>query len=463
VAFLVAVRDASCFVYLQACRMVVLDRFQDETIRIELADRSGPSCASDQRCEVGHCVAGGEVDGGVVDAAQLDTSAPDVSAPDALAPDALAPDASQPDGSAPDAARPDTAAPDTSLPDTSPPPPILTLHHTGTAGLNAAQSQVIVDLDPAVDESASLLVFSATTDSISPSYGHVSGQLQAAGSEVRFARWTTGGGFTVDISWSVVELDGLEVQRGSYHPGTPTLQHIPLSPSVDLARTFPCSSIRSSGSHFNPDDWYAYGFSDSDSLYVESTTDPENSWLEWQAVQLPAVSDAAVYAGVTALAVGEQTLGVPIGASVDPAHAFLLFTYKVFDTEGARPIAHYTITGYIAGADQLQFDRLNADRAASVSWYVVSWDRLHAQHGAEIFTPGQQDRTVDLSATVDPDRSIAFTPAYQRGGTTDFTSDDPAGAAWFTLSIISGGAQLELHRGDGRGNAAVDWSVVEFQ
>jgi len=410
------------------------------------------------------------------DAAVPDSAQPDSQLPDTLLPDALLPDGAAPDTLLPDALLPDGAAPDTSLPDTLLPDAGFAAdaqtptHQVGAVTIADTEAQVTIDLADTVDENASLLFFNCTTSSITPADGHLAGNLINGGSQVQFTRSAAATGVEIDVEWSVVELSGVSVQRGSTPgydtPGGTQYASWPQTISqVVVGRSFPLASLYMLGGTYSTDDFVATSLADGQTLSFDRSDGWGDTMMEWQVAELPA-SGADVYSGSFQLPAATASDTTAIGATVDPASAFLIFSYQVTEdpnNPGASP-GDFVVRGHISGASQLSFSRHVSVNIIDIAWFVVSWDQMSVLRGEESFTATQTDRTVSLPRQVAINRAVSFCPAIMRGGSTDQADDanDHIGAAWFTTALTSAGTELQLHRGSDLGNASVNWTVVEF-
>lgn len=397
---------------------------------------------------------GVEPDAAPIDRAMTDATPVDAPVNDTLANDAFANDAAAPDRWQPDAARPDQFSPDAAVPS------VVRAHRTGSANLNDAQTAITVGLTSAVDPARSILVFSTTTNSNAPINGHVGGQLVNNGSAVRFQRGAAATGVAADIAWTVVELDGIAVQRGTESAPAGTLvTDATLASAVDLGRAFPLFSYSLGGGSYNDNDWREASFIDDRTLHFERVQSNDPGAIDWQVVEFLASSSGGVRTGSATMSSGDQTILPGLAPATDPAHAFLVFSYQL---SGTGTLASQLVSGRIESTTQLRFERATSGVGIYITWYLIEWDAMRAQQGMASFSSGQQDRSATLDPSVDPGRSIAFCPSYQRQGETDYTADDVIGAGWFTTRV-TGASNLAVHRASALGSARVDWTVVEFR
>ena len=394
------------------------------------------------------------------DLVRVDAAVADLYRADRVVVDTVAADNAAPDNAAPDSWRPDLVVADRFAPDAAR-PSVLLAHQEGSATIADTQTVVTVTLAAAVDPTRSILVFNTTTNSDAPTDGHVGGQLISNGSAVRFQRGTAATGVTADIAWTVVELDGISVQRGTEDAPAGTLVtdgH--LGRAVDLARSFPLYSFHLGGGNYNDNDWREASFVDNQTLRFDRVASNDPGAIDWQVVEFLATSSGHVRTGNATMNAGSDFVTqTSLTPATDPIHAFLIFSYQL---SGSAYLPSELVSGRIDNTSQLRFERAATDISVYITWYLVEWDAMRAQQGSVAFDNSQQDRSATLNPLVDLDRSVAFCPSYQRQGMTDYTADDVIGAGWFTTRITSS-SNLAVHRAGAYGNARVDWSVVEFQ
>ncbi|MFH1807747.1 MAG: hypothetical protein ABIJ09_03325 [Pseudomonadota bacterium] len=421
-----------------------------------IGDASGPDSAFvDSAVEDGAVVDGFAPDVVVMDAAVPDHALLDVPLPDSAVPDASPPDTAQADAALPDVARADAAQPDAAVPG------VLLQHHQGTGSISGSASEVSFPLNPAVDPTRSLLIFSATTSSNQPVDGHTGGQLVNGGTAVRFRRGSSSASVTVDLAWTVVELDGIQVQRGTESAAAGTVvTTATLGQAIDPARAFPLFSFHLGGGNYNDNDWREATFVDDQTLRFERVQGNDPGEIDWQVVEFLPASGGQVRSGSVSLGSGDSDTTVDLAPATDPDHAFLIFSYQL---SGSGTLANQLVSGRIDNASRLYFERAGTGLGVRMTWYLVEWDALRAQHGTLSFSSSQQDRSATLSQAVAPGRALAFCPSYQRQGVTDYTADDVIGTGWFTVQLADNGSNLTAHRASAAGNARVDWSVVEFR
>ena len=400
-------------------------------------------------------------DSSIADVSVADTAEPDAATADVAAADTAVTDTLLPDSSMPDMLLPDNLLPDTSLPDASSGPPVVEVHHEGTGSITGSQALITFDLDPAVDPTKSILFFNVTTNSNAPVDGHVGGQLIGSGSQVRFQRGAAASDTPINVSWTVVQLDGIFVQRGTETANAGTLiTDAALGQAVDQAKAFPLFSYHLGGGTYNENDWREAYFTGDQNLRFERVQGNDPGAIDWQVVEFLSSSSGTVRSGGASMTAGvDLTTTVTLDPVTDPDHAFLIFSYQL---SGGSTLATQLVSGRIDSASQLYFEHAANNLGIDITWYLVEWDAMFVQRGSLSFTSSEQDQSASLGQGVDPARSVSFCPSYQRQGMTSDTSNY-IGTGWFTTRITGTGGGVAAHRDVAAGSARVDWSVVEFR
>jgi hypothetical protein len=308
-----------------------------------------------------------------------------------------------------------------------------------------------------VDPTHAVLWFTVAVNTLDPSDGLVTGQLEAA--QVRFERGDVG--TQVSIEWQVVELPTLfAVQRGTaVDPGggVPKIQ-IPIAP-VDLQRSFALSSWRNIGTNYDEDDYLLARFLGSDRLELEVGFPPGGSALppniEWQVVRF---GGATVQSGEVPLDAATAMTTVPLVA--DPAHSFLQLSW--LSDEDIGYVAADLVRGQLTG-DTLQIDRAMPGTPLRVHWFVISSPALRVRSGIAALAAGQATFDAPLDPPVDVNRAFVLLPAEQHMAVTPYfgmNPDDQVGIAWFTASLTA--STVHVQRQSTLDAAELSWSVVEL-
>lgn len=342
--------------------------------------------------------------------------------------------------------------------------PGLVVVTTGTDTIPTTATTAIVQLDPPVDPAHSVLFFNVTHNSERPDQGHVTGQLNDTGDMIIFERPLTGP--VVAIEWSVIESPVLRVQRGTtlMSMALGNTRNIALdSPITDLNRAFAIATARLTGTNYGWNDWAMVRLVDVGSLRIDRTTGTCcDATVEWQVVEFAPDSGASVQSGVARMQAGQTFVPVLLGQPAPLGQSFMLFTQNTIDDNGGAAVRHFSIRGEMFSENEIAFTRPDSANAIDVGWFVVSWDRLRAQHGSTPFAGAQGQEIVTLGTPVDPANSISFLPGMMRQGSAPL-SDDSVGQCWFTTRLINTGADLRIRRGDTGIIAEMTWTVVEFQ
>jgi len=415
----------------------------------------------------------GELDAVLSDLSALDSTLPDSAFADAALPDSgvtdvvladsVAPDAATPDAAAADTVPPDSTLPDAAQLDAAGPSTVVENLQRGATAMTETEGEIFFDLSPAVDPDRSILFLSVATDSAAPTYANVSGQIVDSGARVRFKRHDPIAGVTVSVAWTVVQLDGVLVQRGTETMPAGSPFSVQLPQSVDLARAFPLFSLYKHGIDFNSDDWLMAEISDAQTLTFSRGATNGDAFIDWQVVELQPATGGSVQHAVTALASGNANTTADLGRAVDLGRSFLIFSNRTSGPGGGQVAADQLVRGWLSAADQISFNRGGTSFGFDMSWYVVSWDALTVQRSSAHFDTGVLDHQATLSRSVNPRQSAAFCPSFQHRGETTWAADDSVGNAWFTAMIAPDGSALDLHRAAADDAAEVSWTVVEFQ
>lgn len=153
--------------------------------------------------------------------------------------------------------------------------------------------------------------------------------------------------------------------------------------------------------------------------------------------------------GGEVLMTGTQ-LVVPVTA-VDPAHAFLVFSYRGRFT---TPVAGL-IAGQLIDATTLQFDRVGGGTDAQISWFLVEAPYVSVQRGAFRRPAFEVSAAIDI-APVDATKSIVIASAA--GGDSDFSGADHVRA-----SFDGADDRIRLAVGSNELPELIAWQVITFE
>jgi hypothetical protein len=326
---------------------------------------------------------------------------------------------------------------------------------SGQVVLESGKAEAAATLD-GVDEARSFLVFGASFDSTNASRTEISGQLRN-GSQASFRRLSDAAGApNVPITYYVAEFEsGVHVQRGSTTLND-AVTKVKLPKAAPLTRSVPLVTFRNSGTVYGLDDHVRAKLTLENELTLEMYQAFGDGVVEWQVVTF---DDAEVQTGDVELAGSALTLATSLGAAVDPAHTWLLFSYQVANVgDGASDLM---LRGGLE-AKQLTFDRSAVGASAKLSYYTVTVGAAAAvQRGEATFAAGAETQQVALG-NVDLNRSLALAAGnYLRSGSTSLASANNPGSSSFQLSLDAGG--LTLLRGQASTSAAVAWQVLQFR
>jgi hypothetical protein len=156
----------------------------------------------------------------------------------------------------------------------------------GLATLVGTQTFATTAVSP-VDPARTLLLVNATAANEVPSQALASARLDGTGA-LQFERLQGANNVNVELEWTLLEFaTGVTVQRGS-DPLTGLSTAVPLSP-VDLTKSFPVLTFRSTGGFTHGGHFVRARLSSSTSLLLEVSSAPEpNAVVEWQVARLAA-------------------------------------------------------------------------------------------------------------------------------------------------------------------------------
>jgi hypothetical protein len=330
----------------------------------------------------------------------------------------------------------------------------------GAASMPDTAADFSVALPQAVVSSRSILLFSYTIDSNQPKDCLVLGQLSGDGTEITFRRFTSGS--AVEIRWTVVQLQGIAVQRGvTPVPDSDPTCGIGLNPSVDLSRSLPLVSNLSDGNNMDLNDWNRARLIDSSTLELTRGTGCCETEVAWQVVEFG--NGAAVQTGELELDVNTTTRTVTIPQAVVTDQSVLSISMYPIEQQSPPQMSSHGVRGQIASTNELRFDREDGGVSMPMAWHLLSWGPLRVQHGTSRFDTGVQSRDITLTTQVDASRSFVWIPAFGRQGSSEYDADDAVGEAWFTAELSADGTTLVLTRATSAAPADLSWSVVELR
>ena len=322
---------------------------------------------------------------------------------------------------------------------------------SGVATIAGGATDTVVDVPSPVAPDHSVLFFNVTHNGLDPDNGQVTGRLSDDGSAVIFERPNLGSfPVTIDIQWSVVESQEWLVQRGRTLLTDPaTTLDVPLpTPVADVTRAFATATARMPGSSYGRTDWALVRLLDESTLQFDRTPSACcDATVDWQVVEFVADTDALVQRGGLRLETLQTSASVTLPQQASMDRSFMLFTQNVVGTIDLSA-ADAGVRGDIRSDTELYFERHAGAEAIDVSWFVVTWAQVRAQHYSASFANDVDDRVIELDPRVDRDPSVSFLPGMMRQGSSPYLLDSRMGLCWFTTRIENDGADLRIHRGD---------------
>lgn len=332
---------------------------------------------------------------------------------------------------------------------------VLESVQTGTTTIASGSAQQSVTIEK-VDPAHAFLVFGAAFDSTSSSKSELSGQITAS-TQLTFRRYGSSGAPAIPIHYYVAHFSrGVDVQRGS-HVLTDATEKVPLDAAIDLKRSFPLVSYRNVGSFYGLDDFVRAELTGASELSLSMAQASGNSTVEWQVVSL---AGARVQSGTLDVAPSDSSVEVSPELPMPLDASFVLASYQVTKAPGGA--ADAMIQGSLSNPSQIVFQRSASGAGAKLTFYAVTLeDGSSVTSGTAALSSAAT--SVNLAPAVDPAKSIAFTAgAYQRGGTTAYSSSSNPGYATFNLDLGSG-STLALSRGPNGAGAELSWYAVTFR
>jgi hypothetical protein len=260
------------------------------------------------------------------------------------------------------------------------------------------------------------------------------------------------------VQWYVVEFtSGIAVQRGlaAFAGATGTVNFTPLTPAVNLAKSFVLISERTTDNTQNVDERWTVRARLTTTTNLELTrneTGPAIS-VAWQVIQ---IEDAAVQSGMTTINNGAAAAAI---TAVDMTKTFVVFTRRAAAATNGRE-GRYQVRGELTNASTLTFTRAGTSDALEIAWFVVTLnDGTTVQRGTTTAAAGTATVNGALAPAVVLNRSFPIITVSggedNNSGRLDdtsltgaFTSTTnlqfqraitavPATAAWFVVSLGS--------------------------
>ncbi len=324
-----------------------------------------------------------------------------------------------------------------------------------------------------VDPARSLLFFTYTHSSDEPGTGRLTARLTDDGAAVELERNTTWLHGTTDpageevlVAWTVLELDGVRVQRGREVFGDPTTVLVDLAQAVQPERALVLTDLHIDGTYFSTNDWLqARLVAGGAQLELRITQYAPGLVVVWQVAEWSRTSGAAVQHGDAALRAAATELSLPLAQPAALDRSALLFTQVILDQREPPDAASHLVCGRLSSPTAVAIERdLGWSQVdIDLAWSVLTWDALRVQHGTTELATDQLEALVPLPAPVDPTRAVALLAGEQKQCRSAWGADDHVGVAWFALTFADGGATLRLRRGFAGEYATAHWQVLELR
>ena len=356
-------------------------------------------------------------------------------------------------------------APDSSdAPDAGLGPRVLRVLH-GTEVMNTTTTEL--DVTPTefpVNLSRSVLFFGVATDTEVPSRGHIAGELLDAPMRIQFRRAAATDAVT--IVWHLIEFSsGVSVQRGSFLGRSGASLREATIAEVPLETSFVLVSFGRMSSSLSDDDTIRGWLPRTDLVQLSTGTNGIGDDLSWQVVTMPG---AMMENGNRTL--GETDPRVTVSVSSAGTGSFPLASWAAEETPDSGVYGPGALWLHVGSSEtgEVQFERAITGPRINLVYSVITIPGAEVFSRDEGFGGADLTRVVPIGATVDIDRSVAFSAASQRFGSTSYDgAPQSPGVASFTFELIDDGdgtaSTLRVTRGlTGGAPAAVTWLVVEL-
>jgi hypothetical protein len=339
---------------------------------------------------------------------------------------------------------------------------------SGTA-VSAANGITTVPISQ-VNVSRSFLIFNSRHDSNRPVGSEIGGRL-ATPTSLEFERVTNEiTPVPMTIQWYVIEyFTGVNVQRG-IAPLTSTATNVAISPISATDQAFlTWSRTPAAGDlHWNYDDLTVGEITSTSTIQFRLNSVNSAHRVFWQVVEFTNPGDIAVQMGsVTTMTGSTTSVNATLATPVALPKSFILAGFRTPDT--GQDLGARMISAQLMNSTTIAFDRGasgSPDNITEIFWQAVEMnDGSRVLSGVEHFVPGEYQKNVTLTDTIDTNRSAAFASVQvgcgQSLGRTPFVIDDTAGIASVTMALSP--TQVIMERDNATDEADIGWYVVEFK
>jgi len=174
---------------------------------------------------------------------------------------------------------------------------------------------------------------------------------------------------TAHFSWSVVDVPGAHVQRGTQGFGPlQELVTISLPATVDRTHAFVLvtNSATTSATDNDEETVFLAELSSDTTLTVSRGASGEAATVDWQVIELPG---ASVQSGTTTMAIDALVSSATLPTSVDTTRSFVTYSIRVDpDVDGAEAVFK---TRSELGPSSIQFTRQSNGWPLRLSWFAV--------------------------------------------------------------------------------------------
>jgi len=336
---------------------------------------------------------------------------------------------------------------------------------SGSATILNVNSFVEVNLGTGWTLSRSFVTFGISCPTTSGYYeaSCVTGQLSTSGSDLiaRFERASSGVFVELTINYTVIELSGITVQRGSVTFNQLDTTKTATISSVTTSKTFIIATGRTNITSADPVYFLFTALVSSSILltFQRELTPPgsQQLYVEYQCITIPDIVSKAVYTGSVTSAGSNQT-DITI-TSVDLTKSIIIPYYRT--SFSGMQGQHFRETHFTSSTN-VRFEAYTNITSAALyySFVVLTFPTAKVNRGYSAFTTGNTSEVVSIGATIDTTKCMARLMGQQQICEA-YTANQDAGDTHMRISALST-TQLTATRGKSGVAAYFAWEIIEF-
>jgi len=308
-----------------------------------------------------------------------------------------------------------------------------------------------------VENSSAILFYSVRGDSVDPSTGNIIGFLENQ-TLINFSRFPNTISQDMNISWFLVNLSGVNVQREKFTPSVDQTQFNITINSINTTGAFLLHFVSASGATYNGDDFVRGHIVNATQIQFNTPLAGGSVYpFEYQVINSTNGS-FRVEQGFFNLSSGTGNATVPLVNSVNTSKAFLIFSFMQNSqlTLGGQS----RLAGYLPNGTSIQFNRTSNNLGLNGTYQVIEFaDSSTVQNGVTSVNSTGLQSNVSLT-TINTTNSVAFLTGWMRAGSSDGGLDN-VGPGWFTAEINE--TQLKVTRSSTQSSPAIaGYNVISF-